>query len=256
MKVLELKTVQTNAFKTLIEALKEILTDANMRFTQEGLKIVAMNNPNTVLVNLKLKAENFEYFYCKSDLIVGVSMLNFYKLIKTITNNDTLSLIIDDDNINFLEIKIDNSERNASTIYKLNLMDLDVVDIDIPPQKFDDIITISSQFFQKLCRDMINLAENVEIKSVGGQLIFKCVSDFATQETIIEETGAEGLNFVQNNPNNIIQGNYDLKNLSMFTKCTNLSNCIEIYMKNDFPLLLKANANLGHLILCISPLES
>ena len=37
------KTVQTNAFKTLCEALKEILTDTNLIFTPEGIKIIAFS---------------------------------------------------------------------------------------------------------------------------------------------------------------------------------------------------------------------
>ena len=34
---LEVKTVQTNAFKTLCEALKEILTDTNIIFSTDGI---------------------------------------------------------------------------------------------------------------------------------------------------------------------------------------------------------------------------
>ena len=39
LKILELKTVQTNAFKVLIEALKEILTDANLTFDSCSLPL-------------------------------------------------------------------------------------------------------------------------------------------------------------------------------------------------------------------------
>ena len=40
---MELKTVQTGAFKTLTEALKEILTDANIEFTDSAMKIITMD---------------------------------------------------------------------------------------------------------------------------------------------------------------------------------------------------------------------
>ena len=39
---LELQTVQASAFRILVEALKEILTDANFEFDESGMKIVAM----------------------------------------------------------------------------------------------------------------------------------------------------------------------------------------------------------------------
>ena len=42
--VLELQTVQASAFRILVEALKEILTDANFEFDESGMKIVAMDS--------------------------------------------------------------------------------------------------------------------------------------------------------------------------------------------------------------------
>ena len=80
---LELQTVQASAFRILVEALKEILTDANFEFDESGMKIVAMDSSNTVLVHLRLNANNFENYNCKrSKLILGVNLINLYKLMK------------------------------------------------------------------------------------------------------------------------------------------------------------------------------
>ena len=61
---MEAKTVQANAFRTLVEALKEVLNDANLEFDKTGLKIMAMDTSHTVLVYLKLDAEKFESYNC------------------------------------------------------------------------------------------------------------------------------------------------------------------------------------------------
>ena len=42
---------------------------------------------------------------------------------------------------------------------------------------------------------MINIGENIEIKSIGSQLILNCCGDFASQETILGETN-NGLKFI------------------------------------------------------------
>ena len=251
---IEVKTVQTNAFKTLCEALKEILTDTNLIFGNDGIKIIAMDPSHTVLVHLKLEKESFEIYNCNEKVIVGISMLNFFKLIKTMTNNDTLTLYIEKSDENKLGIRIENGEKNSITTYKLNLMDLNEENISIPPAAFESIITLPSSDFQKICRDMSNLSETIEIKSVGTQLIFGCDGNFASQETIIGQTST-GLSFVKNNDNNdIIQGYYNLKHLVLFTKCTNLCNQIEIYMKNNFPIVIKFSVgSLGSLKLALAP---
>jgi len=62
--------------------------------------------------------------------------------------------------------------------------------------------------------------------------------------------------FIQKQDNSkIIQGEFSLKNLGYFIKCTNLCNQIEIYLENDLPLVVKYNvASLGEIKLCLSPL--
>lgn len=252
--LLELKTVQAPPFRCLIEALKEILTDANIEFESSGMKIIAMDASHTVLVHLKLEAENFETYSCPQKIVLGVGMLNFFKLIKTLGNNDTLTLFVHKNDPNKLGIKIENGEKNSVTRYKLNLMDLPEETISVPPVKFESVITMPSTDFQKLCRDMYNIAELLEIKSVGKQLIFNCKGDIGTAEHVIGENNS-GMAFIKNhNPDEIIQGIFALKHLVMFTKCTNLSNQAEIYLKNDYPLIISYGvASLGNIKLCLAP---
>jgi len=252
--ILEFHTVQTGAFRILIEALKEILTDANFQFDESGLKIVAMDSSHTVLVHLRLNAENLEKYICIKSIILGINLLNFYKLMKILGNNDTLKLSVSEDNLSILNITIENSDKNSITNFKLNLMDLHQENIDVPPPTFESVITMPSVDFQKICRDMHNLSDELEIKSLGNQLIFSCKGQFAEQETCIG-TSSNGLNFIQNEDvNKIIQGVYALKYLVLFSKCTNLCNSVELYLKNDFPLIIKYNiASLGEIKLCLAP---
>ena len=77
------------------------------------MKIMAMDSAHTVLVYLKLDADKFESFFCKEKYVVGISMINFFKLIKTMTNNDTLTLYIDEDDSDKLGIKIENGDKNS-----------------------------------------------------------------------------------------------------------------------------------------------
>ena len=101
---------------------------------------------------------------------------------------------------------------------------------------------------------MTNIGENIEIKSVGSTLILNCDGDFAKQETILSET-QNGLSFSKSSgPEMPIQGVFSLKYLLLFTKCTNLCNLIHMYIKNDYPLVIRYDvANLGHIKLCLSP---
>lgn len=114
--ILKFKTVQASGFQKLIECMKDILTDVNWEFDSSGIKVLCMDGSHVCLINMKLEAENFEYFYCPNNVKIGVSMNNFAKLMKNVGNNDAIEMSISTQNPNVLSITIDNMDKNISTI--------------------------------------------------------------------------------------------------------------------------------------------
>jgi proliferating cell nuclear antigen len=250
---LEIRTVQSSAFKILVEALKELLVDTCVEFDETGMKIISMDNSHVVLVHLKLDACKFEYYYCENKLSIGVNMLNLFKLVRTINSNDTLTLFIEKNDLNHLGIKIENGDKNQKTVYKLNLLDLNNPNITIDPAEFNSQINLPSVDFQKICRDMNQIAEYVEIKNINNQLILSCQGEFCSQETVLMDN--DGMNSIcSKRSDEIVQGIFSLKYLVLFTKCTNLCSTVELYLKNDYPLICVWNvASLGNIRLCLAP---
>jgi proliferating cell nuclear antigen len=153
---------------------------------------------------------------------------------------------------------MENSEKSTTTNYLLKLFDTDINDIQIPSLRFTSTIHMPSLDLQKICRDMNALGENldVEITSSGSDLIFKCMGDFAEQETIISENNNANMKVekMSTADSEIVQGIFQLKHLVLFTKCTSLCPSIALYLKNDFPLiLLYTVANLGEVKLVLAP---
>jgi len=253
------QTIQSSEFRILIEALKEILTDANFEFvprTEEKgghIKLLAVDQTHTVLVHLLL--HDFQKFHCCKKMTIGLNMLNLFKLIKTMNNNDHLTLYIEKENENHLCINIENGEKACKTVYKLNILDLPEGSISIPSVEFKSVITMPSGDFQKYIRDMHNLAKNVEIRSAGETLYLSCKGDFAEQNTTLGKA-QHGMNFTKSDEN-IVQGIFALKHLFLFTKCTNLCNNIEMFLRNDYPLIVKyAVGSLGEIKLCLAPIHN
>ena len=91
----------------------------------------------------------------------------------------------------------------------------------------------------------------------GSELIFKCSGGFAQAEVRRAESD-ESMKYIKKQEDSkIIQGEFSLKNLSYFIKCTNLCNSIEIYLENDLPLIVKYSvASLGEIKLGLAPLPS
>ncbi len=258
--ILLIKTMQIAPFRTLMTALKDILLETNITFQKDGMKIVNMDKSHTVLVRLHLLSDKFEYYECnKEKIVVGVNMFHLFKLISTIDTDETLSIYIENEDyhdgiVENLVLKFESKQKEQCKIQKLKLIEPEYEEIVIPDVKFSSIINLPSNDFQKIIRDLSYISDKVEIKSVKNQLIFKCQGSFASSEIIRSES--EDMEFLESN-NKVIQGEFSLKNLNYFIKCTNLCNHIEIYLENNLPLIIKYNvASLGEIKLGLAPLPS
>jgi len=249
-----IKTVQASTIKILVEAMKEILTDTVFEFTEEGIKICTMDSTHTILIHLKLDSSKFEQYYCDGRRLVGMNMLNLNKIIKTINNNDTLTMFMNNDNCNMFGIQIENTDKNTRRVTYMNLLDLENNNMEIPSATFNSVITLPSNDFQKICRDINGIAEFIEIKNVNNQLILSCSGDFCSHEITISDSEQITVEHSDNSSVEIFQGVFNLKYLVLFTKCTNLSNTVELYLKNDYPLIIRYTVgSIGEIKLCLAP---
>ena len=250
--IMYLKTVQASAFCKTIESLKEILNDTNITFDNEGLRIMTMDGLKTSLINVRMYGQNFEEYYCENEILVGVNMANLYKLIKSIENNDMLTLFLTKDEVYTLGITINNPDKNRSTQLKLKLLDLDHKRIEGPSTEFRNVITLPSSDFQRICRDMQNIGDKITIENYGTHIQLVCNGDFADQTTVISGINKDVTNECPESE--VVRGTFSLKHLSLFTRCTNLCNTVELYLKNEYPLLVKYGiANLGRIFMALTP---
>ena len=261
--VLTIKTVQIAPFRTLMTALKDILLETNIYFQPDGIRIINMDKSHTILVHLYLAASNFEFYECKKEkIIIGVNMFHLFKLINSIDNDDTLTIYIEngdyfDGIVSYLALKFENGDIKQCKTQKLRLIEPEPEELHYPDVPFSSIINLPSADFQKIIRDLSCISDKLEIKSVGNELIFKCSGQFASAE--IHRAESDGsMGFIQKQDSSkIIQGEFSLKNLGYFIKCTNLCQQVEMYLANDLPLVVKYDvASLGSIKLCLSALPS
>lgn len=261
--VLTIKTVQIAPFRTLMTALKDILLETNISFQPDGIRIINMDKSHTILVHLYLAASNFEFYECKKEkIIIGVNMFHLFKLINSIDNDDTLTIYIENNDyydgiVSHLALRFENGNIKQCKTQKLKLIEPEQDELEVPDVKFSSIINLPSADFQKIIRDLSAISDKLEIKSVGNELIFKCQGQFASAE-IHRAEADESMKFVlKQDLSKVIQGEFSLKNLGYFIKCTNLCPQIEVYLENDLPLVVKYDvASLGSIRLGLVPLPS
>ena len=244
--MIEITTVQTSAMRILIEALKEILIDANWEFNPRdpddkdsktgGIKILAVNHKEGMLVHLKLHAENFDKYHVSSKQILGINMQCLHRIIKSVNNNDVLTICRSEEDRNRLGFCINKSDRAQENFVSLPLIDVDKDVFDITNKmKFQAVVIMSSANLQKICRDLNAL----EVHEIDIMVESKCMtikgdgdvanSSLKLKDSSEDQNGSSGAITIRmckdeedEFNDEIIYGKFDLKNLLMFTRCTGL----------------------------------
>ncbi len=225
-----------------------------------GIKVLTISPTKSVLIYLKFDINEFSKFKCKRKRELGINLPMLFKLLKSVDKGDSLTLYYDDNQKQYLGITSYNSDKKATTEDKLKLMDLDVQNLKIPSLvKYDGYVAMPANEFHKMCRDISNIAEHLEIKCTQNSIIFKCKGDNAIREKTYSTTDDDknSISITQTaDKGTILQGVYELKDLTLFNKCTNFCNDVEIIMKNNKPLILKyIIGTIGKALLCVSPVK-
>jgi len=259
--VLTIKSVQIQHIRNMIGAIKDIIIDATITFTKNGMKIINFDKTHTIFVSVILWANKFEKYVCHPEkIIICANTLHLFKVISNVSNDDILSMYIEktdynDGSVTQLGFQYDNGDINQCYEQKLRLIDPDYEELVVPDVEYSTIINLPTADFQKIIRGLYETSDRVEIKSVGSELIFSCVGSFASSK--IRRSESDGnMKFINKpNPSVVIQGEFSLKSLNYFIKCTPLCNHLEMYLGNDLPLVVKYDiASLGEIKLCLAPL--
>lgn len=242
---MKLKTIQASSIRTVFEVLKDIINDINIVFDEDGMHLSTLDAAHVTFINMNLPHDNFETYECKTRTLAGINLLNTFKIFKTITNNDTLSMCIEKPET--LDILIENDNKKTTSKFSMKLLDINDEIYEYPSLAMDVHTIIPSVGFQRIIRDMSYLADSVTIRRHGNKLTFKCDGDFVNQETSID--CAETIDYD-------IEFNYSLKYIVMFIKAASICSNIEIIQSKMGPIAFKYSiANLGDITFFLAPIS-
>lgn len=243
---MHLKTIQAAALKSVFEVLKDIINDVNIYFTSKGIRILTLDTARVTLVHMNLNSENFEEYECPEDVSAGLNMANVYKLLKSVSNQDTLDLRVE--GRDYMDVLIENPVKKSSTKFRLKLLDINEDIIELPDIAMNVVTTMPSVDFQRITRDMGNLAVEMEIIREDNKLVMSCRGDFADQTTVIE---------FPDSPVKRTGNIFSLKYINLFTKATNMCSSVQLMQDSEnenMPIIFRYTiANLGDLKFYLAP---
>lgn len=259
--VVEFTTIHSDNIKDIFETLKEILHDINIVWEQDCLKIISVNRNKTICVYLKLTADEISKngsYYCKTKRCTGIHVPTFYKLIKQISKNDTISITVNESEPNYLFIKLMNDKKDHHKELTYKLIEIGEEQIEtLPDIEFGCETVMLSNDFSKYIKDLSVFSCEMEITATRDEITLVSDGDFGKGKIIIPDDTGDTIIFSETEENEVIQSKFALKFLQMFTKATNLNQNLKLYICNyPEPLMIEYTIpNMGVLRFLLLPLS-
>jgi proliferating cell nuclear antigen len=184
----EAKLSEGMILKKIVDSIKDIVTDVNIdispsgkyilflllrfsKITNIGLSLQAMDSSHVALVSLNLGMDGFETYRADSNMVLGVSITNLAKVMKLADNTDSITLKADQE-ATHLKIIFENPKTERTTEFNLNLITIDSEHLAIPETEYQSIVTINSNEFSKICKELFSLSETVQVATNADYVQF------------------------------------------------------------------------------------
>ena len=88
----EARLVQGGLLKKVLEAIKDLVTDANFDCSPTGFSLQAMDSSHVSLVAMQLRSDGFEHYRCDRNLNMGMNLTSMAKMLKCANNDDIITM--------------------------------------------------------------------------------------------------------------------------------------------------------------------
>jgi len=252
---LEAQLQQSVLLKKVVDAMKDLCKDVNFDCSEKGIQVQSMDSSHVALVSLLLRESAFSEFKCERPTSLGMNVDSLAKILKMCGPSDSLKLRwqSEADTVSFQYEGGD--DRIAD--FDLKLMQIESEHMEIPEQQYKVVAKLPSAEFQKICRDLKEFGETMQVKAGKDGLTFSVQGDLGAGNVMLKpresEKPEERVALKVDEP---VTATFALRYLVNFSKAAPLCGAVELGLGPDAPLLVKYELETtenGHLQFYLAP---
>lgn len=254
--MLEARLPAAVTLKRILDAIKDLVNDANFDCKETGIELQAMDSSHVALVALLLRAEGFDPYRCDRNMTLGVNFATLSKIMKCAANDDSLTIKADE-NADLLGFTFENPTNNRISEFNVKLMDVDADHLGIPETNYSAVVKLPSSEFQRICRDISVLSESIRIQVIKDTINFSASGETGSGSITLHsgrgvDNDDEGVKITLEQP---VTLSFPLKYLNHFAKAATLASSVSLSLAEQTPLLVefKMDENLGYIRYYLAP---
>merc|ERR1711912_141038 len=195
-------------------------------------------------------------FKCDRPTSLGMNVDSLSKIFKMCGPNDSLKLRWQND-ADTLNFQCESSDDDRIADFDLKLMQIESEHMEIPEQHYKVVMKLPSSEFQKICRDLKEFGETMQISASKEGIKFSVQGDVGAGNVMLKPRDSdkpeEKVSLSVHEP---VTATFALRYLVNFAKAAPLCGTVELGLGPDAPLLVRynlENADNGHLQFYLAP---
>merc|ERR1712186_303836 len=242
---LEAHLQQAVLLKKVVDAMKDLCKDVNFDCSEKGLQVQSMDSSHVALVSLLLRESAFSEFKCDRPMSLGMNVDSLGKILKMCGPNDSLKVRWQND-ADTVSFQCESGDDDRISDFDLKLMQIESEHMEIPEQHYKVVARMPSAEFQKICRDLKEFGETMQVKASKEGITFSVQGDIGAGNVMLKpreaEKPEERVSLTVHEP---VTATFALRYLVTFAKAAPLCGTVELGLGPDAPLLVKYDLETG-----------
>merc|ERR1711897_81435 len=201
--------------------------------------VQSMDSSHVALVSLLLRESAFSDFKCERPTSLGMNVDSLAKILKMCGTSDSLKLRWRA-GADIVSFQCENGDDDRIADFELKLMQIESEHMEIPEQHYKVVARLPSAEFQKICRDLKEFGETMQMKADKEGITFSVQGDMGAGNVMLKpreaEKPEEKVTLTVHEP---VAATFALRYLVNFAKAAPLCGTVELGLGPDAPLLVR-----------------
>lgn len=234
---------EIKVLKSSIDAISNIIDEAGIIVSKEGMTLRAMDLTHVAFVDLQITKDAFSDYKVEEKLTLGLDLDRFNTILKRAGSSDRITLSAKDETT--LNIEINNSSTRR---FELPLIDISEEEIKLPILDFPAEIELDPKVLVEGIKDAEIVSDNIIFKVDENNLYLEAKGDLGNVEVKVDKDKA--ITFRVDSP---CDSMFSIEYLKDMVKASDIAKSVKVYFGNDIPLKLEFIAPEVKLSFLIAP---
>ncbi|MFH1456445.1 MAG: proliferating cell nuclear antigen (pcna) [archaeon] len=230
--MMNLTLAEPRLLKESISIISDLVNEVTFKVGKDKIEMLAMDPANVAMVDFVLLSTAFVEYEVDEELTLSVNLEQFKAILRRSKPSDTITLSLDSDK-NRLKINLNGANKKT---FNLSLLNIDDNAHNVPSLTFGATIQANASMLDEAVEDMSVVAESVAFIADVEKFTVRSESNFSDANVVFPKTEEMSIELAEEGE---VSSKYSLEYLKKMIKGSKLTDNVNIYFGNDYPLKIE-----------------